>query len=288
MKRIIWIGCWVFAFATISSAQTTFYYPHIVNGVLGSALWKTTIFLTNPAASGSASGTITFTQDNATIGGAGSSWNIPFTDESQVTTIGTITFSIAAGQTKKYVSGGGAYAGGFATVSTTSGTVAGTSIFSEFNADGTRLIAEAGVPQASALPKQALFMDTQGGYHVGVAYANPGAGSATVTLTLLDSAAVSVATTTHVVGPGNHVAKLDLELFPGLGPLAGTLQISSAAAPVPAIALRFDPGLSIFTTLPPVSIASALYPALAWLEEHALRTPLSSVVRLLETFQVRV
>src|SRR5215471_10917991 len=98
MKRIIGIGCWLFAFASISSAQTTFYYPHILNGVAGSVLWKTTIFLTNPAGSGSASGTITFTQDNATIGLAGSPWNVSFTDESQVTSTGTITFSIAAGQ----------------------------------------------------------------------------------------------------------------------------------------------------------------------------------------------
>jgi hypothetical protein len=287
MKRIIWIGCWVFAFATVSSAQTTFYYPHIANGVLGSTIWKTTIFLTNPAASGSASGTITFTQDNANIGLAGSPFNITFTDESGVTTTGTITFSIATGQTKKYVSAGtGAYAGGFATVSTTSGTVTGTSIFSEFDA-GLRLIAEAGVPQASALAKQALFVDTQGGYNIGVAYANPGTSAANVTLSLLSSAAVQVAATNEVLGPGNHVAKFTSELFPGSGQLAGTMQISSDV-PVPTIALRFDPTFSIFTTLPPVSIASAFYPALAWLEEHALRSPLSPVVRLLETFQVRV
>src|SRR4029078_4923726 len=116
--------------------QTTFYYPHVANGVLGANIWKTTIFLTNPAATGTASGTITLTRDNSTAGGAGAVFTtIAFTDETGAPagSGGGIPFSIPAGATKKFAStGAGAYGGGFATVATTTGTVNGTAIFSEF------------------------------------------------------------------------------------------------------------------------------------------------------------
>jgi hypothetical protein len=293
MKRMFLVTCWIFAFAIISSAQsTTFYFPHIANGVLGSppVVWKTTIFLTNPAASGTAFGSITIQQDNANIGLAGSASSITFVDETGAQTGLPILFAIAPGQTKKYVSTGTTpYVGGYATVNTAPpvgvGVVSGTSIFSEFDSTG-RLIGEAGVPQAAALPKQAIFVDTQNGYNLGVGYANPNSSSAAVTLSLLDSTGAMVASTPELIGPGNHVAKFTTELFPGAPPLAGTMQISSSV-PVASIALRFDPTLSLFTTLPPVSIASLLSPAFAWLEQHG-GSHFSPIVRLLETFRLRV
>src|SRR5215831_8193631 len=90
MKRIFFAVLWVFAASMVCSAQSTIYFPHIANGVLGSTIWKTTILLTNPAASGTASGTITFNQDNQNIGQAGSPFNISFTDEAGTPTTGTI------------------------------------------------------------------------------------------------------------------------------------------------------------------------------------------------------
>jgi len=288
MKRALFVSLWILTAAMVCSAQTTFYFPHIANGVLsGTTIWKTTIFLTNPAASGAASGTITFSQDNLNVGLAGTPFNVTFTDEVGAVTTGTITFSIGAGQTKKYVSAGtGAYSPGFATVSSPDGIVTGTSIFSEFDLGG-RLIAEAGVPQAAALPKQAIFVDTIGGYNIGVAYANPGTSAATVTFSLLNSSAIPVASTAQVLGPGNHVAKFTSEIFPNAGALAGTMQISSNV-PVPTIALRFDPVFTIFTTLPPVTIASLINPAIEWLQHRPWLAPLSSVARLLGAFDRRL
>src|SRR5262249_13620730 len=140
MKRLILVACWILTFGIVASAQTTFYFPHLANGVLKeSVIWKTTIFLTNPAAAGgaTASGTISFNQDNPNLGGEGSPFAIEFADENGTVTIGTITFSIPPGGSKKYVSRGtGAYSPGFAMVSTTAGTVNGTSIFSEFTIAG--------------------------------------------------------------------------------------------------------------------------------------------------------
>jgi hypothetical protein len=291
MKRMFLVTCWIFAFAIISSAQSTVYFPHIANGIFGSTVWKTTIFLTNPGPAGvTASGTITVMQDtaNTNIGLAGTPSTITFVDETGAPLGLPINFTITPGQTKKYVSAGTTtYAGGFATVSIGAGNVTGTSIFSEFDSTG-RLIGEAGVPQASALTSQAIFVDTQGGYNVGVGYANPGPASATVTLSLLDSTGALVASTPQQLGPGNHVAKFTYELFPGSPPLAGTMQIlSTNGVPVASIALRFDPTFTLFTTLPPISIGSLLSPAFAWLEQHG-GSHFSPIVRLIETFGFRV
>src|SRR5262245_12529365 len=158
MKRVFFVSIWILTAALVCSAQTTFYYPHVANGVLGGNIWRTTIFLTNPASTGTASGTIVFTKDNSTLGNAGSPFSeIAFTDQTGAPagSGGTITFSIAAGETRKYTSTGtGAYAGGFATVSTSAGTVLGTAVFSEFDL-ANRLIAEAGVPSSSSVPNQA-------------------------------------------------------------------------------------------------------------------------------------
>ena len=287
MKKLILVACWIFTFAIVASAQTTFYFPHLANGVLGSTIWKTTIFLTNPGASGTASGTITFNQDGPNAGAAGSPFAIQFVDEIGTPTTGTINFSIPAGNSKKYVStGAGPYSPGFATVSTAAGTVNGTSIFSEFTTGG-QLIGEAGVPQAAALLKQAIFVDTIGGYNIGVGYANSGVKAASVTFSLISSGGATVASTTQQFGPGNHAAGFTSGLFTGIGPLAGTMQIVSDQ-PLATIALRFDPNFALFTTLPPVSISSLINPAMRWMEERPWLAPLTSVARLLDAFQMRI
>jgi hypothetical protein len=289
MKRVVLTLCWIFTATLICSAQTTFYYPHVANGVLGGNIWKTTIFLTNPAASGTASGTITLTKDTATPGSAGSAFTaIAFVDQdgAPAGSGGTIPFSIAAGQTRKYTStGAGEYGGGFATVVTTAGTVNGTAIFSQFDL-ANRLIAEAGVPSAPAVANQAIFVDTVGGFNIGVAFANPGTAAASVNLSLLNSAAASVATTTQSLGPGNHSAAFTFQMFPSAAQLSGTMQLKSSV-PLAAIALRFDPSFTVFTTLPPVTLASLITPAVKWFEQREWFTPLASVARLLGAFQLR-
>lgn len=292
MKRILWTVFWILTATMVCSAQTTFYYPHIVNGVLSGNKWKTTIFLVNPGdPSTVASGTISFFQDDpANLGAAGSPFNIPFKDDANVATIGTITFSIRGGQSKKYLSDGtGTYAGGFAVVTST-GAVQGTAIFSQYDPSD-RLVSEAGVPAAAAVPKQAVFVDTIGGYNIGVAYANPGPGSATVTLTLLNTSGATVVPTPVVqtIGPNNHGAAFTFQMFPSAPPMAGSMQIAAnSGQKLAVIALRFDPTFSLFTTLPPVTIASlgSFYPnAVAWLDSHPWLSPLGSVARLLGSIQ---
>jgi len=292
MKRVVLILVWFVTATVVCSAQTTtFYYPHITNGVLGGVTWKTTIFITNPAAIGTglASGSVTLMQDNPVLSGTGTAFNISFTDETgQPAGSGnTIPFQIAGGQTRKFTSsGGGAYAGGFAIVSANA-PISGTAIFSEFENGSGRLIGEAGVPSGNAVTNQAIFVDTQGGYNVGVAYANPGTAGADVTLRLLNSSAVVVMSTVQSLGVSNHGAAFVSQLFPGAPALAGTMQISSQT-PLSAIALRFDPSLSVFTTLPPVTLASLLNPAVEWLERRPWLNPLTSFAKLLGGLQFRL
>src|SRR2546430_15925811 len=71
MKRVFWTVIWILTATFVASAQTTFYYPHIVNGAVGPYILKTTILLTNPASAGTASGTIRFTRDNSNLALAG-------------------------------------------------------------------------------------------------------------------------------------------------------------------------------------------------------------------------
>jgi hypothetical protein len=289
MKRVVFSLIWILSATLIASAQTTFYYPHVVNGVQGPVTWKTTILLTNPASAGVVSGTISFTRDNSNnLNFAGSPMTLTLTDETNATATQSIfTFSIPAGGTRKLVSSGaGQIVSGFATVNANSGTVSGTAIFSEFDGVG-NLIGEAGVPSAPAVGRQAIFVDTVGGYQIGVAYANAGAGAANITLNLLNSSAVPVASTAQVIGPGNHNATFTFQMFPSAPPMAGTMQIMSDS-PLAAVALRFDPSFTKFTTLPAVTLASLINPAVEWLQERPWLTPLTSIARLLGGLQLRI
>jgi hypothetical protein len=259
MKRVplivALIVAWTLGTARLVSAQTTFFYPHVVDGVLGGTTWKTTIFLTNPS-SAAATGSITFTQDNTNPLGAGSSWQITLTDESGVSTTSNVfTFTLGPGASRRYVSkAAGNFVSGFATVATISGTVSGTAIFSEFDPGG-HLMDEASVPSADPVLRQKILVDTTGGYNVGVAYANPGTSTiANISLTLLDNAGNAVAApVTQTLGPGNHMGAFVSQFFKSAPPLVGTMQITSST-PLIAISLRFDPTLSRFTTLQPVPL----------------------------------
>ncbi len=289
MKRVIAVVFWMLAAALVCSAQSTFYFPHIANGILSPIdVWRTTILLTNPAASGTAVGTITFTKETESSSAGTRFVDIAFFDEKgeSVASSGIINFSIPAGQSKKYTSTGeGVYTSASASVATTSGNVSGSSLFSEFGIAG-RLIAEAGSPGSAPVANQAIFVDTTNAFQVGVAYANPGTSAAQITLNLIKSSGETLATTTRTLGPGNHAAGFVFQLFPGApSDVIGTMQIRSTA-PLAATAFRFNPLASTFTNIPPVTIASVINSGLQWLEERQVFKPLTTVARLLGSFGI--
>jgi hypothetical protein len=256
---------------------------------LGDSIWKTTIYLANTGVT-SASGTITFKKDAE--GGTNLAGN-PFVDvgildenNAPAAVNGVITFTIPAGQSKKYYSTGtGVYAGGNAVVTTTAGNVSGSAIFSRILLQGGILLGEAGTPASVAVNNQAIFVDSDG-FLIGVAYSNPNAAAAQVSLTMLNTIGANIASTTQVLGPGNHTAAFTAQLFPAVrGPILGTMQIRSNQ-PLAATALRFDLFSTAFTSIPPVTIASVINSGIQWLEKRDLMHPLTSVARLLGAFRI--
>jgi hypothetical protein len=190
MKRVLLMISLVLVGSIPAFSQVTFYYPEVANGVLGGNIWKTTVFLTNTAVGTVANVTMTFT----TSGGA--PFGLSMTDEGGTPFQGpTITFAIPGGSTKKFLSSGaGAYNGGYAVV-TSNVPITGTAIFSSYNGSNGQLIGEAGVPSAQPAANQAIIVDTTGGFTTAVAYANPSAGPASITLSLINSAGALVAAT---------------------------------------------------------------------------------------------
>lgn len=279
MKRVLLTLVWILTATVVCSAQKTFYFPQIADGIQTDGVsWKTTLFITNTAAANASNGdvTITFTTSQ------GAPFGIAFTGTGFTSSGNTVSMTIAGGQSRKLVStGAGALTVGYATISAASADVTGTAVFSEFTPSGA-LISEAGVPAADALARQAVFVDTQSGFATGVAYANPNAGPATITLALMNAQGqLVVPTTGRSLAGTTHTAAFVSELFPGPQGqgVAGTMQITSSV-PLAAIALRFSPG-GLFTTLPPVSIASLLDPAVEWLERRPWISPFSSLAKLL-------
>src|SRR5262245_12147222 len=129
MKRVLLVSVLILFTASLSFGQNTFYFAHVVNGNAG-GVWKTTIFLTNPAAAGSpaVSGSVTLTRDNSNLTGLGTAMSVSFVDENNapVGAGNTIPFQIAGGGSKKFTSTGtGEFQGGFATVDST-GPISGT------------------------------------------------------------------------------------------------------------------------------------------------------------------
>jgi hypothetical protein len=61
------------------------------------------------------------------------------------------------------------------------------------------------------------------------------------------------------LGAGNHNAAFVSQFFPAIKgqALTGTMQITAATGSLAAIALRFAP-TGVFTTLPPVTLASVI------------------------------
>ncbi len=282
MKRTLLILIWVFSASLGASAQTTFYFPQIADGTFTGGFWKTTIFITNPAATGAslASGSITFTKSDGTV------FNVAFVDSNGAAagSGNVIPFQLAGGQTRKYVSTASTGLNvGFATVSS-SAVVTGTAVFSQFGSAG-NLISEAGVPSAGAVTRQAIFVDTLGGFRTGVAYANPNAAGANISLQLLSTEGVAVVpSTTRTLLGNQHTAAFVHELFPSAPAFTGTMQITSNA-PLTAVALRFDPSFTLFTTLPPITIASLVLPAMQWFEHRPWLTPFTTLARLMGSLQ---
>ncbi len=279
--------------------QTTFYFPQIADGTLAGGFFKTTIFVDNPASSGSANVTITFTTS------AGNPFNISFVDsDNQPIGSGNVVTvaALAGGQSRKLISTAAVpLAVGFATV-TADAEIVASAVFSQFSGtpgQGT-LLSEAAVISADTALNQAIFVDESGNFRTALAYANPSAtASANITFNLmtLNTDTVPVLTVARSLPANNHTSIFVDELFATDGqtnPLAvghvGTMQVVSDT-PLALVSLRFEG--SVFTSVPPFSLASLIpgleswtRPVEAWVQQRPWLSPLASLARLLGTLRI--
>lgn len=247
IKNIVWSLVFVLFPAGICSAQSVLYFPQFVDGAQSPSAvlaWTTALAITNPAAPGTpaATGTVTLSNDD------GTPMNITLLDQNGAPLANT--FQLAGGQTMLFLSpqsnANGSllpFNSGFATVTSTL-PVTGGLVINELNSNGPSALA--GIPAAAALTAQATVAavnqsDPNNPQNTGVAIANPGTNTATVTFLLLDQYGNSVAPqVVRMLGPNNHTAFFVTDLFPMAAPnMLGTLRINSDN-PVASMALFFQ------------------------------------------------
>jgi len=247
MKHVLYTVCLILLLSGVGSAQSfTYYFPQIAAG----DGWRTTIFLTNATASGVANGSLTFTKSD------GSPFNANWVDEGGNNVSGgvsTINFQLGAGQSRKYSTVGDLpLTVGYAMVSANA-SVLGAAMFAQLDGAG-NILAEAGVPMAIPLGKQAVFVDTTNGFRTGVAIANPNSNSLEIHFELIDDQANVVTQVVRNLGGFQHMALFTDELLGGLPPMVGRMNFW-CTNPMVAVALRFSPSIQ-FTTIPPVAVAN--------------------------------
>jgi hypothetical protein len=254
MKRVLFSFLITLAVSAAASAQGTFtfYFPQLALG----AGWRTTIFLSSVGATGPANGTLTFTAND------GSPLNSNWFDENGANvTAGSnaVQFGFDSGVSRKFTSDtAGPLTVGYATVVCTScdnttTAILGTAMFTLTDGGG-NILAEAGVPMAIPLGKQAVFVDTTTGFRTGVAIANPNAGSLEVHFELVSDNGQLITSGVKTLSPFAHIAMFTDELFPGQPPMVGRLQYW-CMNPMVSVGLRFSPSVQ-FTTIPPLAVAN--------------------------------
>jgi len=252
MKRVLLAFTFVVVFSVLGSAQQyTYYFPQVASGTFAGGSWTTTIFLSN-ASSSTASGAVTFTTSG------GTNWNLSFVDDvgKPAGSGNTISFQLGSGEVRKFVSiANAALNTGYATV-TANAAVLGTALYSEFNPAG-GLIGEAGVPAAIPLGKQAIFVDTTSGFHTGFAVANPNTNSLEVHFELVNTLGQIILSQVQTLGPLQHISQFVDQLFPSMPQMVGRLQFY-CTNPMVGIGLRFNPNMTLFTTLPPIAVAGLI------------------------------
>lgn len=246
MKRVLFSLVFIVAASAVCSAQSfTYYFPQVAVG----AGWRTTIFLSNATAS-PASATITF------IGDSGGPFFNNWLDESgNNINNGSASFSVNlnSGESRKFTSvDDHPLEAGYAMV-TANASVLGTAMFSLLDASG-NIQAEAGVPMAIPLGKQAVFVDTTNGFRTGVAIANPNNGDLEVHFELLSDSGQLLNSTVQTLAANTHIAVFTDQLFSGQAPMVGRLQYW-CMNPMVSVALRFSPS-GEFTTMAPIAVAN--------------------------------
>jgi len=249
MKRLLLSTVVIIACSVVGSAQSiTYYFPQVAVG----GGWMTTIFISNTMTSSTGAATIILTKSD------GTPFKGNWLDEmgNNVTNNNNVIgVQLASGESRKFTSVGDIpLTTGFATVMTNSSAILGNAMFTQLDGSG-NLLAEAGVPMAIPLMKQAIFVDTTNSFKTGVAVANPNTHSLQVHFDLLSDTGQVITSTVQNFGPEQQIAVFLDELFPGMPAMVGRVQFW-ANNPMTSVGLRFSPFGIPFTTLSPLAIAN--------------------------------
>jgi hypothetical protein len=249
MKRLLLSIVFIIASGAAGSAQSiTYYFPQVAIG----GGWMTTIFVSNTMTSSAGAATIILTKSD------GTPFKANWFDEmgNNVTNNNNVIgVQLESGETRKFVSVGDIpLTTGFATIDANSSAILANAMFTQMDGSG-NLLAEAGVPMAIPLIKQAIFVDTTNAFRTGVAVANPNTQSLQVHFDLLSDTGQLIASTVQKLGPTEQMAIFLDQLFPGMPSMVGRVQFWSTN-PVTAVGLRFSRLGIPFTTLSPLAVAN--------------------------------
>jgi hypothetical protein len=212
----------------------------------------TTIFISNTMTSGTGAATIILTKSDGTPLKA--NW-LDEMGNNVTNNNNAIGVQLAGGESRKFVSVADVpLTTGFATIVANSSLILANAVFTEFDRAG-NLLAEAGVPMAIPLVKQAIFVDTTNSFRTGVAVANPNTQPLQVHFELLSDTGQVITSTVQDFGPQQQIAVYLDQLFPGMPAMVGRVQFWSTS-PTTAVGLRFTPLGTPFTTLTPLAIAN--------------------------------
>lgn len=221
------------------------YFPQVADG----GGYRTAFSLHNPGATGASANLELFSQDGSALsldlnGESGSSHAIaiPAGGSTVLRTAGTEP-SVRVGWGRLTGSGplGGSVRYGFAA--------------------GGRTVSEAGIDPASAAAGFAIPVDRRSGIQSGLAVSNPSdSGRLSLDLSLFDAAGARKGPMAiRTLGPRGQFALVLDELFPGtnLDGFVGSLTVKSSGGSVAGTSLRFDPGVSVLSSLPVTALADA-------------------------------
>jgi hypothetical protein len=223
-----------------SSTKMTLNLPQIANGSFGNISFKTSFLIFNISQS-VANVTLALTNDNGE----------PMTVTTDSGTSANFFITLAPNASVFLQTNGSGTGSAGAAAITSNVPVGASAIFTVLNSQG-QFQTEAGVGDSATLTSMTLPVDITGLSDTGVAFFNPGASSATLTLKLLDATgAVSGSTTTRSLSAKGHLSGF-VDQFFSVSNFRGSLAVSSTGA-IASVVLRQYNGGANYTTLPTAS-----------------------------------
>jgi hypothetical protein len=220
--------------------------------------WNTTILLVNPTGS-AMSGTIQFHQIDGTIQSISANGTKAAT--------ASFPYTISAGSAFRLkTDGAGSFQNGSVTITPGAGTNTPVPLAAFGFVENGITTTQSGVPSNSSTAFRTFveaipgaLNSTVGSYSSGIAIGNSTGSPVTATLNLYSTLGASVGTTTVPVAKNGVTAKFIDELFPGLAPFQGVLEIT-CTTPISVVGLRIrynERDDLLLTTIPPTDEGSS-------------------------------